>query len=202
MAKKEETPKPIFSKEDIAPFPERDSNVDRVKIAKSLIPTYEKRLAEYLKKYDGEMEELDFLKNELMISSTILEPKNNYTVGVKWEIYKKNYNLYVDFLESKQKSFIQTEPKSQNKKKDFALNDERLYALEVLCPDFIKHLNKLISNGMDVIEIGEIISYITNVNPVDGYKKIFTKDKSKRRVKDDFQLKINQLKNRIDKVKG
>ena len=202
MAKKEETPKPIFSKEDIAPFPERDSNVDRVKIAKSLIPTYEKRLAEYLKKYDGEMEELDFLKNELMISSTILEPKNNYTVGVKWEIYKKNYNLYVDFLERKQKSFIQTEPKSHNKKKDFALNDERLYALEVLCPDFINHLTKLNSNGMDVTEIGKIISYITNVNPVDAYKKTLTADKRKRSIKKEFKDKIDEYKVSINKLKG
>lgn len=202
MDKKEKTSEPIFSKEDIAPFPKRDSNVDRVKFAKSLIPTYEERLAEYLKKYDGEMEELDFLKNELIISNTILNPKNKYTVGVKWEIYQKRYNLYVDFLERKQKSFIQTEPKSHNKKKDFALNDERLYALEVLCPDFIKHLTKLNSNGMDVTEIGEIISYITNVNPVDAYKKTLTADKRKRSIKKGFKDKIDEYKVRINKLKG
>jgi len=202
MDKKEETPKTIFSKEDIAPFPKRENNVDRIKIAKSLIPTYDERLAEYLKKYDGEMEELDFLKNELVISNTILAPKNKYTVGIKWEIYQKKYNLYVDFLERKQKSFIQTEPKSQNKKKDFALNDERLYALEVLCPDFIKHLTKLNSNGIDVTEIGEIISYITNVNPVDAYKKTLTADRRKRRIKKDFKDKIDQLKIKIDQIKG
>ena len=202
MAKQEETQKPIFSKEDIAPFPERDNNIDRVKIAKSLIPTYEERLAEYLKKYDGEMEELDFLKNELIISNTILDPKNKYTVGVKWEIYQKRYNLYVDFLERKQNSFIQTEPKSHNKKKDFALNDERLYALEVLCPDFINHLTKLNSNGMDVTEIGEIISYITNVNPVDAYKKTLTADKRKRSIKKEFKDKIDEYKVSINKLKG
>jgi hypothetical protein len=202
MAKKEEAPKPKLSKEGFPLFLPRDKVEDRVIIAKLLIPTYEKRLAEYLKKYDGEMDEIDFLKNELKISTTILDPKNHYTVGVKWEIYQKNYNLYVDFLESKLKSFIQTEPKSQNKKKDFAKNDHRLYAFEVLCSDFIKHLTKLSSNGMDTKEIGEIISYITNVNPVDAYKKTLTADKHKRIIDKEFKDKIDEYKVKINKLKG
>jgi hypothetical protein len=200
MDKKEETPEPIFSKEDIAPFPKRHDNVDRVKIAKSLIPTYEERLAEYLKKYDGEMDEVDFIKNEIRFISINLNENNQFTYGVKWDLFVKKLSGYKDFIIDRFKKY--EVPKSQKKEKGYATNDHRLYALEVLCSDFIKHLTKLNQNGMDVKEIGEIISYITNVNPVDAYKKTLTADKHKRIIDKEFKDKIDEYKVKINKLKG
>jgi hypothetical protein len=129
----------------------------------------------------------------------IIEMLNIYTEQTRDKALKLKIGAYINLVDL----FVHQEKKEKVKKeKGYGLNDDRLYALEILCPDFITHLTKLKEDGMDVEEIGQIISYITNVNPVDAYKKTFTSDKSKRRVKDDFQLKINQLKKRIDKVKG
>lgn len=192
MDKKEETPESNFSKEDIAPFPKRDKVVDKVKIAKLLIPTYEERLAEYLKKYDKEMDEIDFLKNELKISKTILDPKNHYTVGVKWEIYQKNYNLYVDFLDNKIKSFIDTE--QQGKVKSNV--NERLYALKELCPELIDSLSKL--SKKEKIEIMQII---TNSNGDNILKKLIYKTLPMD-VDSEFEDKIQRFKVKMLKKKA
>lgn len=193
MDKKEETPESNFSKEDIAPFPKRDKVVDKVKIAKLLIPTYEERLAEYLKKYDKEMDEIDFLKNELKISKTILDPKNHYTVGVKWEIYQKNYNLYVDFLDNKLKSFIDTE---QQGKVKFSNVNERLYTLKELCPELIDSLSKL--SKKEKIEIMQII---TNSNGDNILKKLIYKALPMD-VDSEFEDKIQRFKVKMLKKKA
>ena len=132
-------------------------------------------------------------------SIEVHELLKRHRAGTNVREIKAKIDAYLNVLDL---FVMQGKKDNVKKEKGYALNDERLYALEVLCPDFITHLTKLKEDGMHITEIGQIISYITNVNPVDAYKKTLTDDRSKRNIDKDFKLKIDQLKNRIDKVKG
>jgi hypothetical protein len=127
---------------------------------------------------------LDFILKERKEATAILDPINMFTVGMKWEIFEKKIRSYVEFLESKQKSFGETEQKG---KKKYATNEERLYAIQILCPDFINSLDK---SKLSKKQKGEILSLITNVNPVDCYKGTFTAAQGE--VDWEFKKKINE----------
>jgi hypothetical protein len=174
--------------ENKRPFPPRTS-MDKVENVKALIPTYEKRLEVFINKSKGELGEIDFITKEVRFVSLWQEPINQYTIGIKWDLFLKNLNLYEQFLKEQYQKF--TEPVVQTRDR-YSSNDQRLYALSILCPDFIKSLSKLSKK-----QSGELISIITNANPDDCYKKLITGKELK--VDGEFKDKIKQFKSDIEK---
>ena len=78
--------------ENKRPFPPRTS-MDKVENVKALIPTYEKRLEVFINKSKGELGEIDFITKEVRFVSLWQDPINQYTVGIKWDLFLKNYVL-------------------------------------------------------------------------------------------------------------
>jgi hypothetical protein len=159
--------------------------IDWIGYSETLIPTYSERLIRYIEKHDNKLDESDFIEDEIQEIEVRLMPKNRFTVGKNWTIFKKSINAYLKFLVNRQKSITETE---QQGKKTYATNSERLYAIQTLCPEFVKLLS---NSGLSKIQQGEILSLITNVNPTDCYKETFTIKKGK--VNDEFKDKIKEF---------
>jgi hypothetical protein len=101
------------------------------------------------------------------------------------------FNTYQ--LESKKK--IEKEIK-------YAKNDHRVYALKTLCPELLDALNKLHQKDKTFTkdEIGKVLSYIVNMNPDDARKKAL--GYVSLNVDREFKDKIDELKGKIEKMKG
>jgi hypothetical protein len=114
---------------------------------------------------------------------------NTYTEQTRDKALKLKIGAYINLVDL----FVHQEKKEKVKKeKGYASNDERLYALSILCPDFVKSLSKLSKK-----QSGELLSIITNANPDDCYKKLITGRELK--VDGEFKDKIKQFKSDIEK---
>jgi hypothetical protein len=111
----------------------------------------------------------------------------------------KGVQRRIDIYINGMKDFVERLEKKSGEKSiahKYSTNDQRFYALRILCHDFYKSLNKLSKK-----ERGEIISIITNANPEDSYKKIFTDDwfELEEKIDDEFKDKINKFKSVLEK---
>lgn len=118
----------------------------------------------------------------------IIDMLNTFTEQTKDKTLKLKIGAYINLVDL----FVYQEKKEKEKQEKYSSNDQRLYSLNILCPDFIKSMSKLSKKRS-----GEILSIITNANPVDCYKKIITGTGLK--VDDEFKDKIKQFKSDIEK---
>ena len=65
-------------------------SIDWIGHAKNLIPTYSKRLNQFIENSKNELDEVDFIKDEIKKNECLLDEKNQFTDGINWKIYKKN----------------------------------------------------------------------------------------------------------------
>lgn len=182
--------------------PLRDhKTIDRIGNAKNLIPTYSIRLNQFIEKSKNELDEFDFIKDEIKNNEYLLEEKNQFTYGINWKIYKKIIETYLSFLKEKQGGTIDYLSKNDKSKK-YSTNDQRVYALMNLCPELFDALNKLHQRDKTFTtdEIGKVLSYILNINPVDARKKGL--GHTSLNVDGEFKYKIKELKSKIEKIKG
>jgi NTP pyrophosphatase (non-canonical NTP hydrolase) len=182
--------------------PLRDhKTIDWIGNAETLIPTYSERLIRYIEKHDNKLDESDFIKDEIKKNESLLEEKNQFTYGINWKIYKKIIETYISFLKEKQGETIDYLSKNDKSKK-YSTNDQRVYALMNLCPELFDALNKLHSRdkAFTTDEIGKVLSYILNINPVDARKKGL--GHTPLNVDGEFKRKIKLLKDKIEKIKG
>lgn len=88
-------------------------------------------------------------------------------------------------------------PEKHKESGKYSTQNQRLYVLNELFPDFIRRVVNLSKK-----EKGTLLSIITNSNPDDCYRKLFTEklsDLSKDNFDTDFIDRINTLKGKLTK---
>ena len=175
--------------ENINDLPIRQ-NIDWIKKAESKIPTYKKRLKifidpikkesdkldsvassneeldefDFVESSNGELDEFDFVVSEIEQCSSLLHPKSQFTVGVKWKIYVKKVMQYKEFLFEKLK--IINEERNASLKNQKANNYLKIFCIREFAPELKKNLD---GSHLTKVEKQEIIHMLTGVNKTDSF---------------------------------
>jgi hypothetical protein len=137
-------------------------SIDWIDHAETLIPTYSERLIRYIEKHDNKLDESDFIEDEIQEFEVRLMPKNQFTVGKKWKLFKKTTNIYLKFLKEKRTFFsdeLSIEERTQKR-----TNYIKIYCLKKFAPDLWNRIHRLTKEEKAIV-----IHNITGINKRDCY---------------------------------
>jgi hypothetical protein len=143
------------------PFKKHETK-DWLGYAETLIPTYSERLIRYIEKHHNKLDESDFIEDEIQEIEVRLMPKNQFTVGKNWTIFKKNINTYLKFLEEKRT--VISDELTIEERTEKRTNYIKIYCLKKFAPELWKRLH-----GLTKQEKAIIIHNITGINKRDCY---------------------------------
>lgn len=169
--------------------------IDHVGIAKNLISSYKERLSQYIEKSKNELEESDFVKEQIAKHTHLLSEKNQFTYGVKWQIFMKHTKKYLDFLREKQEFLSDKFTTSEKLEKCTAYL--KIYCLKKFAPELFDRLQK--KGKKEDKEI--IIRSLTGVNKRDSYTyfNISVKDEAwvVSYIDGEFIKRLEELKSKL-----
>jgi hypothetical protein len=180
------------NQEDVNRPLKEHKTVDWIGNAKNLIPTYSKRLNQFIENSKNELDEFDFIKDEIKKNESLIEEKNQFTYGVKWTIYKKHINIYLKFLEEKSSCFSGALSVEEITEK--SNNYIKIYCIETLTPELFGKLQSLRKK-----EKTSIIHFLTGINPRDSYTYFNRSVKNRGWVKGFVD---SEIIDKIDKLKS
>ena len=136
--------------------------IDHVGIAKTLISSYPNSLIQFVDRSENELDESDFVREQIAKHTQLLLPHNQFTVGVKWQAFMKHTKNYLKFLLERDCIISRETSKEEKSKKVTAY--VKIYSLKRFAPELNKKIVKLSKNDKC-----EIINLLTGVDPVSAY---------------------------------
>jgi hypothetical protein len=169
-------------------------SIDWIGYAETLISTYPDRLNRYIEKHNNKLDESNFIEYEIQEIKVRLMPKNQFTVGVKWNIFKKYINNYLKFLEEKNTFFSGALSVTEIAEK--TNNYIKIYCLMKLTPELFNQLRRLSKK-----EKTSIIQLLTGINARDSYdffnKSIKNNDWAKGFIDGELIDRIDELESKL-----
>jgi len=169
-------------------------NIDWNQQADSKLETYLERLKKYIKESNGELDEFDFVVNEIDQCSSSLHPKSQFTVGVKWTVYKKKVMHYKEFLLGKVKAI--NEERNQSVKNLKTNNYLKIFCIREFAPELKKNLD---GSHLTKAEKQDIIHMLTGVNKTDSFDYNNKKDAFFKAMITDGEIldRVSKLKSKL-----
>jgi hypothetical protein len=169
-------------------------NIDWNQQADSKLETYLERLEKYIKESNRELDEFDFVVNEIDKCTFSLHENNQFTYGVKWTIYVKKVMKYKEFLFEKIK--IINEERNASVKNLKTNNYLKIFCIREFAPELKK---KLDGSHLTKAEKQDIIHMLTGVNKTDCFDYNNKKDSYFKAIITDGEIlnRVSELKSKL-----